>query len=156
MPKFNSLRIAIDLATSKRDQALAALRQQRFSHAHALNQMNQLQQYADETQARWTRTAHAGTSPELLHHHYQFMSRLQQAVLLQQAAINTLESKVKVSEQQLLNAEVHIASLKLVLAKRQSERVKIEQRREQKQMDEFAAMQTQRQRRQQLESHDGY
>jgi flagellar biosynthesis chaperone FliJ len=39
-----------------------------------------------------------------------------------------------------------------VLSKRRQEQTKIEQRRDQKQMDEFAAMQTLRQARQKLES----
>ncbi len=156
MSKFNNLHIAIDLTESKRDQALAELQRHRVSHVHALEQMNQLQQYSDEIEGRWVRTAHAGTSPELLHHHYQFMARLQQAVVLQKDALVVSLSKVKVAEEQLLQAEIRMASLKLVLTKRQADQRKLADYRDQKQMDEFAAMQTLRQVRQKLENHDGY
>jgi flagellar protein FliJ len=152
MPKFRSLRLAIDLAISNRDQALAVLQTQRHNHAFAQSQMDQLQQYATETEQRWTVGAQKSTTPELLHHHYQFMARLQQAVVLQQGALATSASKVQAAEQHLLQAEFRIASLKLVLAKRQGELATTQQRQEQKQMDEFASMQTLRQVRLKLEN----
>jgi flagellar FliJ protein len=156
MPKFNSLRIAIDLAASKRDQAFAALQRQRYSHDHAMGQMDQLQQYSNETEERWARSAQAGTSPELLHHHYQFMARLQQAVVLQKDALAGSLLKIKAAEETLLQEEIRMASLKVVLTKRQADQIKQMDRRDQKQMDEFAAMQTLRQMRQKLENHDVY
>jgi len=152
MPKFRSIRLAVDLATAKRDQALAVLQTQRRNHAFAQSQMDQLQQYATETEQRWTVGAQKSTTPELMHHHYQFMARLQQAVVLQQGALATSASKVHAAEQQLLQAEFRIASLKVVLANRQCELATLQQRQEQKQMDEFASMQTLRQVRLKLEN----
>lgn len=152
MPKFRSIRLAVDLAIAKRDQALAVLQTQRRNHAFAQSQMDQLQQYATETEQRWTVAAQKSTTPELLQHHYQFMARLQQAVVLQQEALVTSTSKVQAAEQQVLQAEFRIASLKLVLAKRQGELATLQQRQEQKQMDEFASMQTLRQVRLKLEN----
>lgn len=152
MPKFRSLLLAVDLAINKRDQALAVLQTHRRNHAFAQGQMDQLQQYATETEQRWTTGAQKGTTPELLHHHYQFMARLQQAVDLQQSALATSVAKVQVSEQVLLQAEFRIASLKLVLGKRQVDLAKLQHRQEQKEMDEFASMQTLRQVRLKLEN----
>lgn len=152
MPKFRSILLAVDLAIAKRDQALSVLQTHRRNHAFAQSQMDQLQQYAHETEQRWTIGAQKSTTPELLHHHYQFMARLQQAVVLQQGALATSASKVQVAEQQLLQAEFRIASLKLVLAKRQGELATQQQRQEQKQMDEFASLQTLRQARLKLEN----
>jgi flagellar FliJ protein len=152
MSKFRGLLLAVDLAISKRDQALTVLQSFRRNHAFAQGQMDQLQQYAAETEQRWTISAQIGTSAELLHHHYQFMARLQQAVVLQQSALATSGSKVQVAQQQLLDAEFRIASLKLVLTKRQGDLAKQQQRQEQKQMDEFASMQTLRQVRLKLEN----
>lgn len=152
MPKFRSLLLAVDLAVTKRDQVLAVLQTHRHNHAFAESQMDQLQQYANETEARWTSSAQQGTTPELLQHHYQFMARLQQAVVLQQSAMATSVAKVQAAEQLLLQAEFRIASLKLVLGQRQNDLAKLQQRQEQKQMDEFAAMQTLRQIRLKLEN----
>lgn len=152
MSKFRSLLLAVDLAITKRDQASAVLQTHRRNHAFAQSQMDQLQQYAAETEQRWTIGAQISTTPELLHHHYQFMARLQQAVVLQQGALATSASKVQAAEQQLLQAEFRVASLKLVLAKRQGDLSMLQQRQEQKQMDEFASMQTLRQVRLKLEN----
>jgi len=155
MHKFNSLCVAIELAETSRDQALALLQQQRNHLGYAQDQMDQLQSYAKETETRWAQNAQAGTRPELLHHHYQFMTRLQQAVVLQQDVLAGSTTRLKAAQQQVLQAEVHMAGLKLLLAKRQAGQLQQEQRREQKQMDEFAAMQTLRQTRQKLENHHG-
>lgn len=152
MSKFRSLLLAVDLAVTKRDQAVAVLQTHRNNHAFAQSQMDQLQQYATETEQRWTTGAQKNTTPELLHHHYQFMARLQQAVVLQQSALATSVAKVQAAEQLLLQAEFRIASLKLVLTKRQGDLAKLQQRQEQKQMDEFASMQTLRQVRLKLEN----
>lgn len=69
-----SLLLAIDLATSRRDEALAQLQMATRSEAFAQDQMDQLQQYAQETEARWMQGAQVSTSPEMLLHHYQFLS----------------------------------------------------------------------------------
>ena len=152
MSNFKSILLAIDLASAKRDQAVAALQAQRDNQAFAQNQMDQLQQYAAETGLRWVNSAQKSTTPELLHHHYQFMTRLQQAVTLQQDVLAATGAKVLAAEQQVLQCEFRIASLKLVLTKRQGDLTKLQHRQDQKQMDEFAAMQTLRQVRQKLEN----
>lgn len=152
MTQFNGILLAIDLAVAKRDQALAELNRHRQSHAFAQNQLDQLRQYADETERRWSHSAQKSTTPELLHHHYQFMGRLQQAVDLQQDVLVASAGKLELAQNKMLQAEFRLASFKLVLSKRQLDLVKLQQRRDQKQMDEFAAMQTMRRVRQNLES----
>lgn len=152
MTQFNSLLLAIDLAATRREQALAELQKQRQAHAFAQGQMDQLQQYATETELRWTQGAQRGTTPELLHHHYQFMARLQQAVSLQQGALLASSGRLENAQQKVLVEEFRLASLKQLLSRRQSELAKLHQRQDQKQMDEFAAMQTMRQLRQKLEN----
>jgi flagellar FliJ protein len=156
MHKFNSLQLAIELASVKRDQALAELQKVRKALGFAQSQMGQLEQYARETEQRWTCNAQAGTTPELLHHHYQFMARLQQAISLQANVINGSNRTVELAEQRMLQAEFRLASLKVVLSKRLAEVDKTRQRQEQKLTDEFAMMQTLRQRRMQTENHHGH
>jgi flagellar protein FliJ len=156
MHKFNSLQLAIDLAVAKRDQALADLQKLRKSHAFANSQMAQLEQYAVETEQRWTRNAQVSTTPELLHHHYQFMARLQQAISMQTTVISGSRRTVQLAERRMLQAEFRLASLKLVLTHRMAEVDKLKARQEQKLTDEFAAMQTLRQRRAHMENNHGH
>ena len=156
MHKFNSLQLAIDLAATKRDQALADLQKLRKAHAFANSQMAQLEQYAVETEQRWTRNAQISTTPELLHYHYQFKARLQQAISMQTTVIAGSSRTVQLAEQRMLQAELRLASLKLVLTHRLAEVDKLKARQEQKLTDEFAAMQTLRQRSAHMENSHGH
>lgn len=151
--QLNSLQLATDLAVSKRDQALAELQKMTQAHAFAQSQSDQLQQYAGETSQRFTQGAQKSTTPELLHHHYQFMGRLQQAIDLQQGVLGTSQARVEDAQKAVVQAEVRLASLKQVMAKQMVELTKHKQRMDQKQMDEFAAMQMQRLIRQHSENH---
>ena len=146
------LLLAIDLATSRRDEALAQLQKAMRSEAFAQDQMDQLQQYALETEARWMQGAQVSTSPDMLHHHYQFMERLNQAITLQDGVLASNRQRVEAARQLLIQAELRLASFKQVLATRQAAVTKTRQRQEQKQMDEFASRQTQRQQRLQAEN----
>lgn len=152
MADFGSLRLAIDLAGVKRDQALTQLQDVQRAYAFAQEQMRQLQQYAQETDQRWMQGAQRITTPELLHHQYQFMGRLTQAIGLQEGALASNLRRVEAAKQGVVQAELRLASLKQVLAQRQAALGRQQARQEQKQMDEFAAQQTLRKQRIQLEN----
>lgn len=147
-----SLLLAIDLATSRRDEAQTQLQKNVQAEAFAQDQMQQLQQYAQETEQRWLQGAQVSTSPEMLHHHYQFMGRLNQAIVLQEGVLANHQQRVNAARQVLMQAEFRLMSFKQVLASRHATEMKAHQRQEQKQMDELAGLQTQRQQRLQAEN----
>ena len=147
-----TLLLAIDLATARRDEAQAQLKSIVFAQAHAQDQMQQLKQYEIETEQRWLQGAQVSTSPEMLRHHYQFMGRLDQAILLQEGVLANHVQRMEAARQLLMQAECRLSSFKQVLATRQLAVAKTRQRQEQKQMDEFASQQSQRQRRLQAEN----
>jgi len=144
MSAVKSFLLAIDLSTRTRDQAAQDLMRIQSAHLFAQDQMNQLEVYAAETASRWTAAAQIGTTPELLRHHYQFLDRLQHAIGLQQVALANESRKVAHAKRLVLEAEFRLVSLKQVLKKKQTGLALIQTRREQKQMDEFAALQTRR------------
>lgn len=144
MSVLKSVALAIDLATAKRDQAGRVLAQLNRAHLFAQDQMAQLEVYAAETDTKWTTAAQISATPELMRHHYQFMGRLYQAIELQKGVLESSNIKVSTAKQQLLEADFRLASLKLVLEKKKADLSQLQSRREQKQMDEFAAMQTSR------------
>jgi len=152
MANFRSLLLAIDQASIKRDQTMAQLQDVQRAHAFAQEQMMQLRQYAQETDQRWTQGAQRITTPELLQHQYQFMGRLTHAIALQEGAVTSSLRRVHAARQTVLQAELRLVSLKQVLAQRQATQARLQARQEQKQMDEFAAQQTLRQQRIQLEN----
>lgn len=151
MTAHKSILLAIDLATAQRDQAQAQLQQVQQADAHAQDQMRQLQDYLRETELRWLKGAQVSTSPELLYHHTQFTGRLNQAIALQRGVLQGCEARVAAAQQQLLSAEIRLASFKKLLASRRATHAEKARRREQLQMDEFANLQTRRRQRAQVE-----
>ena len=145
MSAIKSVLLAIELATRKRDQAGQGVTQLLSAQLFAQAQMSQLQTYAAETEARWIVGAQTFTTPELMQHHYQFMDRLHQAIGLQEGVMENTRRKVDAAKRMVLEAEFRLVSLKQVLKKKQCDVAIIETRRDQKQMDEFAAMQTRNQ-----------
>lgn len=139
MSAVRSLLLAIDLATRKRDQALQDLMQAQRNHAFAQGQMEQLETYGTETETRWLSAAQTSTTPELMRHHYQFMDRLNQAIGLQQGVLNNTVEKSNDAKKLALEAEFRLTSLKQVLKKKQAGLAVCQNRREQKQTDEFAS-----------------
>ena len=144
MSGIKSVLSAIHVATLRRDQAAAMLTHVQQAQAQAQGQMAQLQSYADETQARWSAAAQTSVSTELMRHHYQFMDRLHQAIGMQQGVLQQAASKVERARSHWLETESRLTGLKQVLKQKQAELDLVQARREQKQMDEFAAMQSRR------------
>ena len=140
MSAVKSVLLAIDVATRKRDQAGQASMHVQSAQLFAQDQMSQLAVYAAETESRWTAAAQTSTTPELMRHHYQFMDRLHHAIGLQAGVLENASRKVDVAKRLVLEAEFRLISLKQVLKKKQTEIVVLQTRREQKQMDEFAAL----------------
>ncbi len=140
MPKFKALELAIEQATQQRDaQARKHAQAQRTLHA-AQNQLDQLTNYSNDTDARWIGGHAVNLSVELIKHHYQFMDRLQNAVTLQQGVIRNLAQQLANAHQVLLQAESRLAGFQQVLKSRHLALNLVQQRREQRATDEFAAM----------------
>lgn len=139
MSAVKSVMLAIVVATRKRDQAEKSLLYVQRAHVFALNQLQQLESYAAETDVRWQTSAQAGTVPELIRHHYQFMDRLQHAISLQVQAVEAASRRVDGARQVVVDAEVRLAGLNQVLKNKHADEARMQVRRDQKQMDEFAA-----------------
>jgi flagellar FliJ protein len=140
MPKFRVLELAIEQATQQRDTQARKHAQAQRTLQHAHGQLSQLENYSNDTDARWVGGHAIDLSVELVKHHYQFMERLQNAVNLQHGVISNLEQQLSLAHQNLLQAEYRLAGLKQVLKSRRLALNVVQQRREQLITDEFAAM----------------
>lgn len=138
---MKTVRVAIALATDQRDQQLSLVVQARQASQFALDQMLQLQSYAADTETRWSALARVQANAELMRHNHHFMARLHQAIGLQRLTLAALEDELRAAGKRLLTADLRLASLKQLMEKRQGAAAKLMARREQKQMDEFAALQ---------------
>lgn len=141
MSSLNALMVAIEMAMRKRDDARQALRERQQSHAAAQAQMDQLQSYLQEMQQRWG--AHEGMDfkPEVMVHQRQFMQRLQHALDLQTKVMRDQELRLQAARHALMTTELRLSSLEKVVQMRRRDMALAQQRRDQKQTDERAALQ---------------
>ena len=141
MSSLNALAVAVEAASRKRDDARRALQDAQAAQQAALAQLEQLEGYARETEARWGVKADTAMKPEVMYHHYQFMNRLGHAAGIQTGVVGDHAHRVEAARQALLQAELRLASLRKVVDKRRQELELAQMRREQKQTDERAALQ---------------
>jgi flagellar FliJ protein len=139
MPKFRALELAIDQASRQRDEQARLYAQAQRALSYARNQLDQLQNYSADTDARWVAGRAVNLSVEMVKHHYQFMDRLQNAVHLQQGVLQNLERQLEATHQRVLQAEFRLAGFKQVLKARRAAHSQLLHRREQRATDEFAA-----------------
>lgn len=140
MAGIKSLELAIEVAERRREQADQALMQIRRSVQYARGQLDQLQSYASETDARWTTATASTVSAELMLHHRQFTQRLRHAIELQQGVVTDLQKQEEFARQRCLQEEVRVSGLEKLLRKKLNLNAMAEARREQKQMDEWALL----------------
>jgi flagellar FliJ protein len=140
MPKLRALELAIEQATQQRDAQARKHAQAQRTLQYGQGQLAQLENYSNDTDARWIGGHAVNLSVELIKHHYQFMDRLQNAVGLQHGVIVNLEQQLALAHQNLLQAEYRLAGFKQVLKNRRLALSQVQQRREQRITDEFAAM----------------
>ena len=141
MSSLNSLAVAVEVASRKRDDARQALQDMLAAQQAARAQLDQLEDYARETQARWGMKADTTMKPEVMYHHYQFMDRLGHAAGVQNGVVGDHAHRVEAARRALLEAELRLASLRKVMEKRRHDLGLAEMRRDQKQTDERAALQ---------------
>ncbi len=141
MSGLDSIRLAVELATRQRDQARQDLAQAQQVLQFAQDQFNQLEGYAEETQGRWVTQSAGQSTPELMRHYYQFMDKLYQAIAMQSQVLHDANQRVQAREKALLEAEFKLASRETVRDGLQKAANQRRDRREQKQLDELAALQ---------------
>ncbi len=141
MSNLNSLTVAVDVALRKRDAARQVLQDALAAQQAARAQLDQLEDYARETESRWGMKADTAMQPEVMYHHYQFMNRLGHAASIQTGVVSDQSGRVEGAQRALLEAELRLTSLRKVVDKRRHDLERQQMRRDQKQTDERAALQ---------------
>jgi flagellar FliJ protein len=95
MTGLSSMQLAVELATRQRDQLRLDLAQVLQTLEAAQDQFNQLDSYAQETQARWITQSQTDSTPQVMRHYYQFMEKLYQAIALQRQVLQDAERQVQ-------------------------------------------------------------
>ena len=140
MSNLNALMVAVEVASRKRDDARKVLQDTQAAQQAARDQLDQLEGYARETEARWGLRADTAVQPEVMYHHYQFIGKLEHAIGLQSGVVQDQARRVEQARQALLQAELRLTSLRKVVERKQHELAIAQMRREQKQTDERASL----------------
>jgi flagellar FliJ protein len=146
MSQLRSVLLAIEHATMRRDRLAQVAASVERNLQFARQQLAQLQEYAADTDARWIGSAAREISAQIIRHQYLFMDRLQQAIVMQTDVIAGVVSQLEQARANLLQAEFRLAGLNQILKTRKADLLQVQQLREQRQTDEFAAMQHARNR----------
>jgi flagellar FliJ protein len=141
MSSLSALMIAIDAASRKRDAACQSVQERQRALQAGQAQMDQLQGYVQEMNQRWGAQEGQAVQPEVMHHQYQFMERLQHAIGLQTRVLADLGIRLETARQALMAAELRVSSLHKVVEVRKRDMALAQMRREQKESDDRAAIQ---------------
>ena len=146
MSQLSSVILAIEHATIRRDALVQVAVRVERNLEYANQQLAQLEGYAADTDARWIGSATREISAQIIRHQYQFMDRLQQAIVMQTGVIAGVVAQLNQAKANLLQAEFRLSGLDQILKTRKASLLRTQQQREQRQTDEFASMQHARNR----------
>lgn len=138
MSNLSSIRIALDVAETRRDDVTKYLAQTERDWVQAQAQLQQLEDYVVETDARMVRTGLAVQSMEVVRHQHQFMARLQHAIALQTEAVRSAEQVCLRAREMLVMAERKVAMTQKLMDLRMRELRANAARQDQLLMDEMA------------------
>lgn len=138
-PARDTLALLLERAESERDAAAQGLHAASTQAQAARAQHGELSGYRQDYQQRWTHSFAQATTMDIVGCYQSFGQRLNQAVDTQGHVASHADQRQTRAREALRLAELRVAALRQLIARRQAEVVKLDQRREQRATDEFAA-----------------
>jgi flagellar FliJ protein len=138
MTAMQTLHKVVELAEKRRDEALGVMAQMQRELQIAQDQMDQLQSYAQEAEARWAARSSVGVDAALLMHHREFMHKIHHALEFQRGVLGDRQRLIERAQEQVHAAERDLAGLRKFTDRKQQAIVHKAQRQDQKNTDEMA------------------
>jgi flagellar FliJ protein len=138
-PAQDTLSLLLERAEKERDAAARLLHAASTQAQTARAQHDGLTGYRQEYQQRWTQSFTQSATMSIVGCYQSFGQRLDQAVDTQGHVANHADQRQARAREALRQAELRVAALRQLIARRQAEAAKVVQRREQRASDEFAA-----------------
>jgi flagellar FliJ protein len=135
----STLSLLLERAEKQRDAAAQALHAASAQAQAARAQHGELAGYRQEYQQRWTQSFAQATTMDIVGCYQSFGRRIDQAVDTQNHVANHADQRQNRAREALREAELRVAALRQLIARREAEAAKAVQRREQRAADEFAA-----------------
>lgn len=138
MTQLQTLHKVVELAEKRRDEALGVLAQMQRERQVAQDQMDQLQAYSVEAEARWVARTAVGVDTALLMHHREFMHKIHHALEFQRGVLADRQRLIDTAQEQVHMTERDLMGLRKFTDRKQQAMAHKAQRQEQKQTDEMA------------------
>lgn len=138
-PAQDTLSLLLERAERERDAAAQALHAASAQAHAARTQHGELDGYRQDYQRRWTHSFTQSATMDIVGCYQSFGRRLDQAVDTQSHVADHAGQREVRAREALRQAELRVAALRQLIARRQAEAAKATQRREQRATDEFAA-----------------
>ena len=135
----DTLSLLLERAEGERDAAAQALHAASAQAQAARAQADGLAGYRQEYKQRWAQSFARSTTIDIVSCYQSFGQRLDQAVDTQGHVANHADQRQARAREALRQAELRVAALRQLIARRQADAAKVAQRREQRATDEFAA-----------------
>lgn len=135
----DALHLLLERAQEVRDTAARALHAANAQATAARAQHGELNGYRGEYERRWLEQFSQPTAIGLVGCYQSFGQRLDQAVSTQGQAAAFADQRERHAREQLRQAEMRVAALRQLIARREAEAQQAAQRREQRATDEYAA-----------------
>lgn len=143
VPKVVSrLAPVIDMAERAEREAAKRLGQGQVQLMQASSKLTDLEQYRDDYLNRWHSESRQGVSSQWLINYQRFMAQLETAITQQQRSVSWHQNQLEKLRQQWQQCHARLEGLRKLVEKHLKEAQRQADKREQKQLDEFAQRRT--------------
>ncbi|WP_165311988.1 flagellar export protein FliJ [Vibrio ziniensis] len=142
----NALEFLLEQAKSKEDKAVMALSKARSELEGYYQQLKQIEQYRLDYCQQLVTRGQAGLTASQYGHLNRFLTQLDETLSKQRQAEQHFKSQVDNCESYWLDVRKQRRSYEWLIEKKQTERLRIQEKRDQKMMDEFSTLSFNRRR----------
>lgn len=150
----NALEFLLEQAKEQQENAVLALNQARQELESYYTQLNQIEQYRLDYCNQLVERGQGGLSASQYWHLNRFLTQLDETLAKQRQAEEHFKQQVENCEEHWLEVRKRSRSYEWLIDKKRAEKQAIEQKREQKLLDEFATLQFNRQQLQRKRTYD--
>ena len=137
----NALEFLLEQAKERENQAVLALNKARSELEDYYRQVEQIEQYRLDYCKQLVERGQNGLSASEYGHLHRFLTQLDQTLTKQKEAEGHFKSQVSNCEEHWMEIRKQRRSYEWMIEKKKNEKLRLQEKREQKQMDEFSTLQ---------------
>jgi flagellar FliJ protein len=138
MKRLALLKTLLEREHKRRDEQMAQVRGAAANVEAQQQQADGLSTYRSEYCEKWSTQFRQAAQMEILRSYHGFLSRLDQAIGQQQSVVEHAKRMLEIQRQRLVEREIRVATVERLIKRRETLLARIEDRREQKNLDELA------------------